>query len=72
MLVLSRMKDERIIIGDGEAQVTITVVAVRGNKVRLGIDAPRDVAVHRQEVLDAIKRNAAADDGDTLKVELPS
>jgi len=72
MLVLSRMKDQRIIIGDGEAQVTITVVAVRGNKVRLGIDAPRDVAVHRQEVLDAIKRNAAADDGDTLKVELPS
>ncbi len=72
MLVLSRMKDERIIIGDGEAQVTITVVAVRGNKVRLGIDAPRDVAVHRQEVHDAIKRNAAADDGDTLKVELPS
>ena len=53
MLVLSRKKDEKIIIGDS---ISIMVVDIRGDKVRLGIDAPRDVPVHRQEVYDAIKR----------------
>ena len=53
MLVLSRHRDECIMIGD---DVTITVVDIRGDKVRLGIDAPKDVPVHRQEVYDAIKR----------------
>ena len=53
MLVLSRKKDEKIIIGDS---ISIMVVDIRGEKVRLGIDAPRDVPVHRQEVYDAIKR----------------
>ncbi|MFN9942686.1 MAG: carbon storage regulator CsrA [bacterium] len=51
MLVLSRKKNESIVIDD---QVVITIIEVRGDKVRLGIQAPRDVAVHRQEVLDAI------------------
>jgi len=55
MLVLSRKRDERIVIGDN---IVITVVEVRGDKVRLGIEAPTDVPVHRQEVLDAIRRNA--------------
>ena len=54
MLVLSRKKNESIVIGD----VTIVVVDIRGDRVRLGIDAPRDVAVHRREVLDAINRSA--------------
>ena len=53
MLVLSRQRDESIIIGDN---VVITVVDVRGDKVKLGIDAPREISVHRREVYDAIQR----------------
>jgi carbon storage regulator len=53
MLVLSRQRDETIMIGD---EVEITVVDIRGDKVRLGITAPRHVQVHRKEVYDAIKR----------------
>jgi len=53
MLVLSRQKDESIVIGD---DVEITIVDVRGNKVRLGITAPKDITVHRREVYDAIQR----------------
>lgn len=53
MLVLSRQKDESIMIGD---DVQITIVDVRGNKVRLGISAPKNISVHRREVYDAIKR----------------
>ena len=56
MLVLSRKRDERIVIGDN---IVITVVDVRGDKVRLGIEAPSEVPVHRQEVLEALKRHAA-------------
>lgn len=54
MLVLSRKRDERIVIGDN---IVITVVEVRGDKVRLGIEAPSEVPVHRQEILEAMKRN---------------
>ena len=53
MLVLSRHRDESIMIGD---DIVITVVDIRGDKVRLGIDAPQHITVHRQEVYDAIKR----------------
>jgi carbon storage regulator len=53
MLVLSRQKDESIMIGD---DVEITIVDVRGDKVRLGITAPREISVHRREVYDAIQR----------------
>ena len=53
MLVLSRQRDESIIIGDN---VVVTVVDVRGDKVKLGITAPREVSVHRQEVYEAIQR----------------
>jgi carbon storage regulator len=52
MLVLSRKRDQQIIIGDG---IVITVVEIRGDKVRLGIEAPTDVPVHRKEVYEAIK-----------------
>jgi carbon storage regulator len=51
MLVLSRKKNEKIIINES---ITITVVDVRGDKVRLGIDAPREIPIHRSEVHDAI------------------
>ncbi len=58
MLVLSRLRDEAIVIGD---QIEITVVDIRGDKVRLGISAPRQVQVHRKEVYDSIRmENTAA------------
>ncbi|MEQ8210399.1 MAG: carbon storage regulator CsrA [Lacipirellulaceae bacterium] len=53
MLVLSRQRDESIIIGDN---VVITIVDVRGDKVKLGIDAPQEIPVHRREVYEAIRR----------------
>jgi len=53
MLVLSRQKDESIMIGD---EVEITIVDVRGDKVRLGITAPKSIPVHRKEVYEAIQR----------------
>ena len=52
MLVLSRKKNEKIVIDEN---IIITIVEVRGDKVRLGIEAPRDVPIHRSEVYDAIK-----------------
>jgi len=52
MLVLSRKKNESIVIRD---DIVITVVEVRGDKVRLGIDAPKEVTVHRREIYDKIK-----------------
>jgi carbon storage regulator len=56
MLVLSRQRDETIMIGD---DIEITIVDIRGDKVRLGINAPRQVQVHRKEVYEAIKRENA-------------
>lgn len=58
MLVLSRKKDEKIRIGD---KITLMIIEIRGDKVRLGIDAPRDVTVHREEVYDAIRRESSQD-----------
>src|SRR5690606_21564305 len=57
MLVLSRQRDETIMIGD---EVEVTVVDIRGDKVRLGITAPKEVTVHRKEVYEAIKRENRA------------
>ena len=56
MLVLSRKKNESIIINN---DITIVVVEIRGDKVRLGVEAPKEVPVHRREVYDAIKRSEA-------------
>jgi carbon storage regulator len=56
MLVLSRKKNESIVIND---DITIVVVEIRGDKVRLGVEAPKEVPVHRREVFDAIHRNEA-------------
>ena len=53
MLVLSRQRDESIMIGDN---IVITIVDIRGDKVRLGINAPTEIPVHRQEVYEAIQR----------------
>jgi len=54
MLVLSRHKNEQIVIGDG--LITITIIEIRGDKVRVGITAPEEVPVHRKEVQDEINR----------------
>ena len=54
MLVLSRKKNESIVIDD---DITIVIVEIRGDKVRLGVEAPKEVPVHRREVYDAIKRS---------------
>jgi carbon storage regulator len=58
MLVLSRKKNESIVINN---DITVTVVEIRGDKVRLGIVAPKEVPVHRQEVFDAIHGKAGTD-----------
>ena len=55
MLVLSRKKNECIVINDS---ISVVVVEIRGDKVRLGIDAPKDVVVHRKEVYEAIRAEA--------------
>ena len=57
MLVLSRKRNEQIVINDS---IIITVVEIRGDKVRLGIKAPTEVAVHRREIYDAIRRQHEA------------
>jgi carbon storage regulator len=73
MLVLSRQKDESIIIGD---DVEVVIVDVRGDKVRLGITAPKNISVHRREVYEAIQREkkdkADADKDNADKNELKS
>ncbi len=69
MLVLSRQRDEMIMIGD---DIEITIVDIRGEKVRLGINAPAHVPVHRKEVYEAIKREkmaAAKGQGEIPRVE---
>ena len=57
MLILTRRVGETLMIGD---EVTVTVLGVKGNQVRIGVNAPKDVAVHREEIYDRIK---SEDDG---------
>jgi carbon storage regulator len=66
MLVLSRKKDESIVINN---DITIVVVEIRGDKVRLGVEAPKEVPVHRREVFEAIARGEPVD---TASVAAPS
>lgn len=67
MLVLSRKKSQKIMIGD---DISIMVIAIQGDQVRLGIAAPKEIPVHRQEVYDAIKREQEQLKGaDELSVE---
>jgi carbon storage regulator len=68
MLVLSRKKNESIVINN---DITIVVVEIRGDKVRLGVEAPKEVPVHRREVFDAIHRvnEAPAESTDAPKAD---
>lgn len=59
MLVLSRCSNQSIMVGD---DIRITVINVRGDKVRIGIEAPNDIPVHRQEVYNAIKKSLESTD----------
>jgi carbon storage regulator len=56
MLILTRRVGETLMIGD---EVTVTVLGVKGNQVRIGVNAPRDVPVHREEIYERIKREQA-------------
>lgn len=67
MLVLARQRDETIMIGD---DIEVTVVDIRGDKVRLGINAPKDVSVHRKEVWLAIRKEAKLQTVDNVMVKL--
>lgn len=69
MLVLSRKKNESIVIND---DITIVVIEIRGDKVRLGVEAPKEMPVHRREVFDAIRRNEAEASKPTLPPQEPS
>ena len=68
MLVLSRYRDESIYIGD---DIVITVVDIRGDRVRIGVQAPPDVSVHRQEVYEAIKNESKEPGATPRKIERP-
>ena len=58
MLILTRRISESIIIGD---DVKITILGIKGNQVRVGIDAPKDLSVHREEIYDRIKQEKSSD-----------
>lgn len=62
MLVLSRKQDEKIMIGD---QITLMVISIQGDKVRLGIEAPKEVSIHREEVYRAIQQERTGETSDT-------
>lgn len=68
MLILSRRVDESIIIGD---EVTITILSVKGKQVRIGINAPTDVTVHREEIYDRINSEDAGVDSSTNTIKNP-
>ncbi len=68
-LILTRRIGESLIIGDS---ITVRVLAVKGNQVRLGVDAPREVSVHREEIAERIRAESSGDDSQDQAVRWPS
>ncbi len=66
MLILTRRIGETLMVGD---DVTITVLGVKGNQVRIGVNAPKDVAVHREEIYQRIQKEKTGDDPDESENE---
>lgn len=66
MLVLSRKKNESVVINN---EITVVIVEIRGDRVRLGIEAPQYIPVHRREVWAAIKRSKEGEEGESKSVE---
>lgn len=66
MLILTRRVGETLMIGD---EVTVTVLGVKGNQVRIGVNAPKEVSVHREEIYERIKNEKNADSQDELHVD---
>jgi len=63
MLILTRRSGESLIIGD---DVTVTILGIKGNQVRVGVNAPKDTPVHREEIYDRIQKEKAANEGSNV------
>ena len=68
MLILTRRVGETLMIGD---EVSVTVLGVKGNQVRIGVNAPKDVAVHREEIFERIKREDEPHGGGSAETPVP-